>query len=216
MNLNSKIENQKRGGKGDTLPSNDYYTNSYVDRLKLLGSDIQYSTTFGGQSSNFTINDGLIHLTSIYIPKTSVISGVSWYQGTQGNYTADNYNGIGIYSFNAITKNLTLVGSTDNDGDIWKTIGNSLGSKNFSTPLTLEAGVYYIAALYNNSAQTTAPSYAYNGLNIVSTTISGLNLTLPSNVYLNAVTVATNTTLPGTILSTDIVSNSVSYIYWLY
>lgn len=101
---------------------------------------------------------GRFLLTPIYLSTTSTITGVRWFQAIIGNYTANNYNGVGLYSVSGGVA--TLIASSTNDGTIWQTFATGTwGNKAFSSPITnLVAGTYYIGALYNNSAQLTAPS----------------------------------------------------------
>jgi hypothetical protein len=110
------------------------------------------------QNASAALADGSIRLVPVYIPVATTITGVRWYQGTLGNYTADNYNGVGLYSHSAGV--ITLVASSTNDGNMWKNAGtaNSWQSKAFATPYSAAAGIYYIAALYNSSAETTVPT----------------------------------------------------------
>ena len=94
----------------------------------------------------------------VYLSATSTITGVKWYQATIGNYTANNYNGVGLYSVSGGT--ITLIASSTNDGTIWQTFATgSWGNKAFSSPITnLVAGTYFIGALWNSSASVTSPA----------------------------------------------------------
>ena len=94
---------------------------------------------------------------AVYVPKSMTITGVKWVQNVTGVYTANNYNGVGLYTYSSGT--YTLVASSTNDGNIWKPASlNTLISKSFSSTYSANAGVYFIAALYCQSAQTTAPA----------------------------------------------------------
>jgi hypothetical protein len=121
--------------------------------------------TLGSPALAFTLNPMLIQQTQtlvdtreymvpIYLPKAATLTGVKFVQVTQGNYTADQNNRIGLYSVAAGV--LTLVAECVNDGDFWKSAPGVI-TKAFATPYAAAAGVYYIGFLYNNSAQTTAP-----------------------------------------------------------
>jgi hypothetical protein len=92
----------------------------------------------------------------IYIPSATTITGVTWAQVAQGNYTGNNYNGWGLYSASGGT--LTLVASTTTDTEIWKGTAYNKQTKAFSSPYSAAAGLYYLVALYCSSAQTTAPT----------------------------------------------------------
>jgi hypothetical protein len=123
-----------------------------------LGSGIK-SVGIGCRSlANLTLSlaqtDGQMYLSAIYIPFSTTLTGARWFQNVTGNYTADNENRIGLYSYSG--GNLTLVASTADDVNLWK--GSGLQSKAFSSPYVASAGVYYLGFLYNSSAQVTAPS----------------------------------------------------------
>lgn len=89
---------------------------------------------------------------------SGTVTGVKWYQFAKGNYTANNNNKIGLYSYSGGT--LTLEASCANDGNLWQTANStSYGSKAFSATYTAVAGTaYFIARLYCSSAATTNPS----------------------------------------------------------
>jgi hypothetical protein len=103
------------------------------------------------------LTDGQGRFIAVYLPKAQTITGVKWWQSVQGNYTADNENRIGLYTYSG--GNMTLVASTLNDANLWSTaVNNSMGSKAFSTTYSASAGLYYIGFVWNASATTTAPS----------------------------------------------------------
>jgi len=91
----------------------------------------------------------------IYIPVATTLTGVKWKQVTAGVYTANNYNGVGLYSISGGT--LTLVASSTDDGNIWKATSSTIGSKAFSSTYAASAGVYMVVALHSSSANTTSP-----------------------------------------------------------
>lgn len=103
--------------------------------------------------------DGQIRAVPVYLPYSATITGVVWMVHTQGNYTADNSNQLGLYTSDGT--NLTLVASSTSADDLWSaSAANTIKQTAFSSPYAASAGVYWIAALYNSSAQTTAPSLA--------------------------------------------------------
>ena len=97
-----------------------------------------------------------IQFIAYYLPKAVTVTGVKWYQGTQGNYTANNYNGVGLYTYSGGT--LTRVASSTDDGNIWKATSSTWSSKAFSATYSASKGIYFIGLLYCSSAQTTAPT----------------------------------------------------------
>jgi len=191
-----------------------YYTNSYVERLKALGSNVQYSNYIGTGTSNTAFAQQILYLMSIHINKASILNGFGWFQQTQGNYVASDYNGIGLYEYDTINEKLILIASTSNDGDIWKALPSSYNTKDFTNPISISSGVYYIGLLYNTSAQTQSPIIlAHNSFTTISLLINALGL--PASAKLNG-TISSITTLPTEILDTDIGSVANSYIFNLY
>lgn len=197
-----------------------YYTNSYVERLKALGSPVQYSNYIGSSFTNTVMTDGRLTLTSVFIPKTSTITNIGWRVGTaQGNYTADNYNGIGIYSMNITTGDLTLLTKTADDGAVWSFIAiNSYGNKDFESSITLNKGIYFLAYLYNSSAVVTAPTLAVPFSTTLPQSTNAVGFNVPTNTYLGGY-IESQTILPLTILGTDVIktvpTTALDYIHYL-
>jgi len=199
----------------NAVSSGDYYTNSYVERLKALGSNVQYSNSTMEGTTSSSLTDGDIYLTSIYIPKKSTINGAKFFQSTTANYTASDYNGIGLYSFDPNTKDLTLIASSTNDGTLWQTaVFLTIVEKDFTNAITIEAGVYFLAFLYNSSAVVSAPGLYSKSSSHYSSAHSNLNL--PTNVHLLARKVAPNISLPNIILGTELTTSSVEHFFYLY
>jgi nitrogen fixation protein len=128
----------------------------------LLGSSIKgvnlTCPTFASLSAT-SLGSGVGRYMSYYLPQAATITGVKFFQQNAGNYTGNNYNGVGLYSFSGGT--LTLVASTTNDTEFWKS--STWITKPFSSTYSAAAGMYYLFALYNSSAQTTAPTILFNG-----------------------------------------------------
>jgi hypothetical protein len=132
----------------------------------LLGSTIKgvnlTCPTFA-QLSATSLGTGVGRYLSYYLPQAATITGVKFFQPNQGVYTGNNYNGVGLYSYSGGT--LTLVASTTNDTEFWKGTSATWITKPFSSTYSAAAGIYYLFALYNSSAQTTAPTILFNAYN---------------------------------------------------
>ncbi len=102
-------------------------------------------------------SDGVLRIIGFYIRESCTITGARWFQNASGVYTADNYNGIGLYTISAGV--LTLVASSVDDGNLWKAAPTTWVTKNFSATYPASVGLLYLGMLYNNSAQTTAPTF---------------------------------------------------------
>lgn len=107
-------------------------------------------------STNMSLIDGTLKVGAIFLPVGQLITGVKIPMRVAGNYTADNYNGVGLYSYNAGV--LTLVASTANDAAMWTGAANTVKTQPFAVPLILQRGTYFYALLYNQSAQVTQPN----------------------------------------------------------
>jgi hypothetical protein len=145
-----------------------------------------------------------VYFSAIYLPFAQTLTGVKWFQGAQGSYTASNYNGIGIYSYSGGT--LTLVASSTNNGSIWKGTANTVGSQAFSGTYAAAAGVYYVALMYSSSAVTTAPTVGVSaGVAVAGvysldfTNSAGLNMALVTQTALPTPTVSASTLSNATL-----------------
>lgn len=196
--------------------SADITTDNYQNILSDLGSAILAQPYFGGIDRITTtgaLTNSQLKFTVVRLTKDATITGVKWWQGTAGSYTANNYNGVELWSISGGT--MTLRAASTDDGNIWKATGNTWASKAFSSTYAATAGVYVIAVLYNNSAQTTAPQV---GITTAVNNSAILNLDFTNSVKLSPV-IASTTTLPS-IGSTQAMSgttaNSTQMYFALY
>lgn len=108
--------------------------------------------------SSFSFTDNFIYFRSICIPKSCTVTGAVFYQGTQGNYTGDNNNYIFLYK---VLNNgaLVKVAGSSNNANLWKGTANTYVSEAFASTYPASPGMYMLGFLYNQSAQTTAPTF---------------------------------------------------------
>lgn len=125
--------------------------------IQALGSPIK-SSPIGG---SFLPNTGTAmvstrsYFNAVYLEKDTTSTGVAFFQVTQGVFTANNFNGLALYSYSGGT--VTQIATTANDGNIWKNASNTWVQVAWTSPVVLTAGVYFIGMLYSSSAGT-APS----------------------------------------------------------
>lgn len=128
--------------------------------MEALGSACKAMTVGCDALTNITTTtamvDGTRLFNAVWLPTPQTITGVKFYQGTQGNFTGDNFNGIGLYSYSGGT--LTQVAVTANDANIWKGASGTWQTVPFSATVALQPGIYFYCFMYNNSAETTAPT----------------------------------------------------------
>lgn len=196
----------------------------YVDSVVAAGSQTVYDPDLtmlnhlgaALKSQNFPINiqstssvkallDARVEYYAINIYEAATITGVKWIQAISGVYTGNEYNGVGLYTYSGGT--LTLVASSTNDANLWTVSTNSLGSKDFTTPYSAAAGIYYVGLLYNQSAQTTAPTIGSKlGHNIGATGLF-------TNSASIAMTQNTQTEFPSSVATTSLTAtNSYGWV----
>lgn len=129
-----------------------------------LGSEIkQWSVLFDlcqvFNQSNMA--NQTLKLIAVYIPKETVITGIAYMMAQSGNYTANNNNRLGLYSYAGGT--LTLVASCANDAALWTATSAVVTKKPFTAAYTAAPGIYFIALLYCRSAEVTAPAMLSSG-----------------------------------------------------
>lgn len=161
---------------------------------------------------NFAMGSGTARWTAIYIPKAVTITGVRFYQTVQGGYTANNYNGFGLYSYSGGT--LTRVDTTTNDGNLWKGTSQSWQSKAFTNTYSAAAGIYYVVGVWSSSATTTSPSVGGAG------TAAGAFTNYSSFDFTNSAKFCGTTTLvtalPSTQAASGVATSSSIFGFYLY
>ncbi len=189
----------------DWIPTTAYQAAGSV----IKGMNVGIPQGVGGIATSVALADAAARFFLYYLPKAATITGVKWYQQTQGTYTAADYNGVGLYSYSAGA--LTLVASSTDDGNIWKGVSASVQSKAFSTPYSAAAGLYVVAALYNQSAQTTAPAVGSNS--VVNAALIGFDFTNSAKI---ASTLAAQATLPASTTMAALTGNNTMAGFFLY
>jgi len=181
------------GAMGVTVANNDvlsyqYYGSNII--AETVGQRLFYSNV------STALVDGQIKYTSIYVPKPSTLTGMKVYVRVLGNYTGDNNNRIGLYRYNTTTGLLTLVASSANNSNLWKSAANAVQTIAFTTPYVAAPGNYVVAMIYNQSAQTTAPALA-SGVALNNLAMAGTALGFTNSAKLYGT--STGTDLPATI-----------------
>jgi hypothetical protein len=198
--------------EGVSLAEYDNYTGNddFVDLLQSMGADIvalPYMRNTRMFPADFAMADGRAYYCVIQVRDTTVFTGVRFVLATAGVYTADNFNGVALYSVSGTT--YTQVAVSADDGNIWKTTALSVGTKAFTSPYTAVPGIYYFAMVYNSSAQTTAPSiYACDPW-------ASANFLLSTGNKI-AGYVGAQTTLPATETAGDVTHYTNTPSIWFY
>jgi hypothetical protein len=166
----------------------EYVGRDLMKAYKGMGSTIKAAPLSGLRFSNTgaAMVDNILYASLYYIEDTTVITGCKFALGVQGDYTADNFNGIALYKVSGET--YTQVAISANTANVWKAAGATTATLAFTSPYTAYPAYYYVACLYNSSAQVTAPtiyladdvgnwwsSFALGGNNKISFSIGSSN-----------------------------------------
>lgn len=135
-------------------------TNNTISVYQALGSAIKAASVGINYQNDvalttFTLTDGRCQYFAVWLDQAATITGVGFYQRTQGVYTADQTNQVGLYTYSGGT--MTRVASSTNNGNLWKAASNTWVKEPFSSTYSASAGLYFIGFVYNSSAETTAP-----------------------------------------------------------
>jgi hypothetical protein len=172
--------------------------------LTATGSPIQLQVA----GVNLSMATGTVALTSgqvrylpVYNPNPRIVNGVIVGLRTAGVFTVANFNGAGLYSLDSSNGVLTEIAETANDAS-FLTSGFVNKQLPFTSPVNIGVGDFYIAILYNSSAQTTAP--ALSGSASINTQLIPLALS-PNNIKIYGARSAQNT-LALSVNSSDIIA----------
>jgi len=171
-----------------------------------IGSTTLFNTlgaSYALASTQMAITSQTAVFVPIYIDYATTITGFKWNQGSAGNYTSSNYNGAGLYTTSGGT--LTLVASSTDDGNIWKTSNNTVGSKAFSATYSASAGAYYLVLLYSSSAQVTAPTL-YGSNTALATPFITYDFTNSNKLFGTKIS---QTSLPATVGMSTIANSTI-------
>ena len=193
-------------GKQDTA-------NDIISAFGLLGSSfkgINLASANNEINNSNLLTSQTLYFVAIYIPKSCTITGVKWYQATSGSYTANNYNGVGLYSYSSGT--LTLLASSTNDGNIWKATSLTYPSKAFSSTYSAAKGIYFIGFLYSSSAQTQAPAI---GIATNNMSAAAMNYDFTNSAMLLG-NITSQTSLPSTQAMSGLSTSNSRWMFQLY
>lgn len=127
-----------------------------------LGSVIKSEQVLNMQSfsgASIALAAGRLYVVPVYLPQTSTLTGVKWFQVATGSYTPGNYTGVALYTITNGTLTLLVSSSNTNTFSSSNTpTNNTFASTSFSSTYTATAGTYYVGYVWNRTAQTVQPS----------------------------------------------------------
>lgn len=134
------------------------YEDNYSRALRALGAKFAGKTIglIGAGATTFALTDNSAVYMAVLVERTQLIDTVRMVSRTAGNYTADQFNGIALFTQSAGT--YTQVSISANLPNIWKATDYSAFEVVLSPAYQATAGqILYVGLFYNSSAQTTAP-----------------------------------------------------------
>lgn len=202
---------------GALLPMTSWVTGSPDETtlgLQELGSAIKgqsLGVNFGAAATALSLTDGRIYFQAVRIPVDATLTGAGTYLRTQGDYTADNNNRVALYSIDAATGTMTQIASSTNNGNLYKGATNSYIKEPFSSTIAVTKGTYFLAWIYNNSAQTTAPQF------LRAAVVGSANQYIydfPNSIKLNGI-ISSQTNLPSPTQASSGITLSQE-AYWMF
>jgi len=191
---------------GDYL---DEWGGNYKKTLDALGSTIKAVSILPQiASTTFTLVDQQAAYVAIYIPRSMTITGIKYILQTAGSYTGDQFNGMALYSHSAGT--LTRVAITANTEAIYEVSAYAYSTVDFTAPVNVTEGVYFVGMLFCDSGTGTAPKiYATGGVG----THNSLDLTNSNQLF---GTRDTQTSLPASETADNITPANGLPLIFLY
>lgn len=125
---------------------------------RALGSVMQAFAPGGGPdliNGGFGLTTGEIRWVPVWVDSAMTVTGVKFLQWTAGVYTATTTNRIGLYSYSGGT--LTQRAATADSAATWTGASNTWVTKAFTATYAATPGLYFVAYIYRNTAQTTQP-----------------------------------------------------------
>jgi hypothetical protein len=166
-------------------------------------------------SGALTLTDARALYVLVYIPETTVVTGVKWIANTLGKFLADSvagaFNGFALYKCDAAGTTHTRVAITADNAGVWRLAATVVGTAAFTGTYTAEPGYYFVASLWNHISSTTSPKvYSSDGvINLVT------NSLITANKYISGY-VGSQATFPANETGADMTVNSNIPYYILY
>jgi hypothetical protein len=212
--LSNPVVGTQSSGDNSTKAASTAYvdalSNPDISAFVALGSatkGVRVGARFTTNPSAQTLSNQVAAFVACWVPVAGTITGVRWFQTVQGAYTANNFNGVALYSYSAGT--LTRQAVSTDDGNIWKATASAWSNKNFAATYNAAAGLYFVGFLWCRSAQTTAPALYANA----SFNAGDVILDFTNSAKLSA-TVTGQTSLPTSQASSGL-STAIAGVYAL-
>lgn len=178
----------------------------YVKDANYFGMDIKMwpAFSFALQRTTGAMANNRMYVGIAYLKNDTTLNGFYYDLAVVGDFTANsNYCGITIYSYNPAGPDVAnVVAYTASDSDMLKGT-QGMRYKAFTSPVSLNAGTYYLGIAYNRASAVTEPSIGFCG-----TTFIGTKILYGKSFVLNGWVTCNSTTPPATFTPSTISANS--------
>jgi hypothetical protein len=182
---------------------NDLIVMGFAGTLLPAGTNISY--TNGPE----TMSSGIMRISTFIVKTTTAYTGVKFYLGTAGVYTANNVNGFCLYSYAGGTST-KIANSETILGSMWTTA--NLNTVPFANIQILSPGEYKLVYIYSSSVQTTAPTI----VNFCSTSYGAAFASAFSNANQLQTRLDSQTTFPANFNNAGLSGMGAINSMWLY
>jgi len=130
---------------------------TFIKNTKELGSVYKYYPIRCDYTFNLhvALAGTRAYFTRYYISKRDTITGVKYSLYATGDYNQKDFNGVALYSESG--GNLTQVAISNNDSTFLCITQNTLGTIDFTAPVVVDPGSYYVILLYNYDSYVAHP-----------------------------------------------------------
>jgi len=185
----------------------DLKSSNAIEMKQAMGSGIIAETMDGDYcSATIALTDAQVRYMPVWVTKDATVTSLVFYMKTQGSYTGDQTNQVGLYTFSSGV--LTRVATSTNNANLWTASANTWLTVNLSSTYYATKGLYFVGVLWNASATTTAPGLL--GFSLSNATQGGYD-------FATGVTVSgtqnSQNSLPSSVTMNGSVSQASAKIY---
>ena len=135
-----------------------YYQDPVLLVAQAIGSPIKAeSMAMNGPLSTLAFVNGTAYYTGLWLPTAQTLTGAILNIQTNGNYTANSFNGVGLYTYDG-TGNIAQVAVSANTPNAWAQ-GTGFVKVAFTGTYLAAAGLFFVGVIYNSSAHVTNPIF---------------------------------------------------------
>jgi hypothetical protein len=137
----------------------------WIDQQIAQRTPLGESMPIWAMSAIHSISTNVAYYLPIWVPQSATSTGVQFFLGINGNYTAAGTNEIALYTYASGT--LTKVATTGNVANLWSQGSSTWTAVPWTSTYALVTGWYWVGYVMNAQSVTTLPNptaaTVYNG-----------------------------------------------------